>query len=287
MQSSIFPLKEFDDWEAITPKTYRALKTFIGAAYTCCTLAMQLCNTVLQMGYTPQNQNMYNIFGNNNDTTATNNEPMKLTTGSSITEEHTAATIQDLVIQAIYQLSANQHTLINQMAAMSFNNASAPPQQYTAPPIQQVNIPVHTTYAGATTGGSMQEEGDAAGQRGDVEWGEEVEDTNALHLPTTCVHRRNREDVVENPAMAVMYPRPQVEARLHHQHHRRTSQTSLKTLLTGTCATHAGLTSKTDTRQSPAPHCGADPTTQKDSHGLMHKNTSINCGIRAPKRCTK
>ncbi len=41
MQSSIFPLKEVDDWEAITPKTYPALKTFIEAAYTCCMLAMQ------------------------------------------------------------------------------------------------------------------------------------------------------------------------------------------------------------------------------------------------------
>ncbi len=34
MQSSIFPLKEFDDWEAITPKTYPALKTFIRAVHS-------------------------------------------------------------------------------------------------------------------------------------------------------------------------------------------------------------------------------------------------------------
>ena len=33
MQASIFPMKEFNDWEAITPKTYPALKTFIAAAY--------------------------------------------------------------------------------------------------------------------------------------------------------------------------------------------------------------------------------------------------------------
>ncbi len=79
------------------------------------------------MGYTPQNQNMYNIFGDNHDTMATNNEPTKLTTRSSITGGHTAATIQDLVINAINQLSANQHTLISQMAAMSFNSVSAPP----------------------------------------------------------------------------------------------------------------------------------------------------------------
>jgi hypothetical protein len=47
---------------------------------------------------------------------ATKNETMNiaaLTTGSSITGGHTAATIQNLVIQALNQLSANQNTLIN------------------------------------------------------------------------------------------------------------------------------------------------------------------------------
>ena len=42
MQANIFPLKEFDDWEAITPKTYLALKTFVGGAYTRRILAQQL-----------------------------------------------------------------------------------------------------------------------------------------------------------------------------------------------------------------------------------------------------
>jgi hypothetical protein len=32
MQASIFPMKEFGDWEAVTPKTYPALKTFIAVA---------------------------------------------------------------------------------------------------------------------------------------------------------------------------------------------------------------------------------------------------------------
>ncbi len=131
---------------------------------------------------------------------------------------------------------------------------------------------------------SMQGEGDAAGRGGDAELGEEVDDTNALYLPITCI---NREDVAEDAEMAVLYPRPQVAARLHHQHHKRTSQTLLKTLPTGASATHAGLTSKTGTRPSPSPQHGTDPTTQKDSCGLMHKNTSIKGGIRAPKQCTK
>jgi hypothetical protein len=45
MQASIFPLKEFNDWEAVTPKTYPALTTFIAVVYTRCILAQQLRNT--------------------------------------------------------------------------------------------------------------------------------------------------------------------------------------------------------------------------------------------------
>ncbi len=85
MQFSIFPLKEFNDWEAITPKMYPALKTFIAVAYTHQMLAMQLHNTAGKMG--------------------------------------------------------------------------------------------------------LQEEEDVAGQEGDAEQGEEVDDTSALHLPITCVCR--------------------------------------------------------------------------------------------------
>ena len=45
IQSIIFLLKEFKDWEAIHPKTYPTLKTFIGGACTHRILAMQLRNT--------------------------------------------------------------------------------------------------------------------------------------------------------------------------------------------------------------------------------------------------
>jgi hypothetical protein len=33
MQASIFPLKEFNDWEAVTPKTYPALNIHCGSIY--------------------------------------------------------------------------------------------------------------------------------------------------------------------------------------------------------------------------------------------------------------
>jgi hypothetical protein len=120
-------------------------------------LTMQFRNMVGQMGYSPQNQNMYNVLGNNNDTTAaetTTTNIAALTTGSTITGSHTAASTHNLVIQAINQLRANQTTLINQMAVMSFTNANnAPPQQYTVPlPIQQVNIPAQAPYPGTSSG---------------------------------------------------------------------------------------------------------------------------------------
>ena len=108
------------------------------------------------MGYAPQSQNMYNIFGDDDDTTATKTKLTNIavvTTSSTITGGHMAATIKDSVIKAINQLSTNQNTLINQMAAMSFTNANNnPPQQYTVPPIQQVNIPAQAPYPGTSSG---------------------------------------------------------------------------------------------------------------------------------------
>ena len=39
-QLGVFSLKEFNTWDAITPKTYPALKTFIQEAYTRCLTAL-------------------------------------------------------------------------------------------------------------------------------------------------------------------------------------------------------------------------------------------------------
>ena len=64
MQSNIFPLKEFDTWERITPKKYPDLKTFIHKAYTHRLTVMQLRNTAGLQRYAPNNnQNMYNVLG--------------------------------------------------------------------------------------------------------------------------------------------------------------------------------------------------------------------------------
>jgi hypothetical protein len=123
MQASIFPMKVFDDWEAVTPKTYPALKTFIVAAYTRHILSQQLRNTAGQMGYAPQTHNMYaGLDGNDDATTATGSTTTTLnvaamTTGSTLTGAHTTA-ILELIANAINQLSANQTAIMTQISQM-------------------------------------------------------------------------------------------------------------------------------------------------------------------------
>jgi hypothetical protein len=159
MQAKIFPLKEFDDWEAITPKTYTALKTFIGGAFTRRILAQQLRNTAGQMGYTTQNNNMYTILADNNDddemtatdTTLTNVATMNADTLSTGNAMAAANSVHESVINAINQLNANQAALVQQMGAMSLNNNQRPPAQITVPVplMQQLTIPMPVPNAGA------------------------------------------------------------------------------------------------------------------------------------------
>ncbi len=68
LQANIIPLKEFNAWEVVTPKTYPALKTFIHGAYGCHFKAMALRSTSGQNEYA--NQTMYNVMeaGLDNDT---------------------------------------------------------------------------------------------------------------------------------------------------------------------------------------------------------------------------
>jgi hypothetical protein len=54
LQANIFPLKEFDAWEAVTPKTYPSLKMFIHAAYGRRLTALALRSTSGQNGYANQ-----------------------------------------------------------------------------------------------------------------------------------------------------------------------------------------------------------------------------------------
>jgi hypothetical protein len=150
MQASIFPMKEFDDWEAVTPKTYPTLKTFIAAVYTRRILSQQLQNTAGQTGYASQTHNMYAALDNNDDaTTATDGTATTLnvaamTTGSTLMGANTTA-VPESIANAINQLGANQTammTQISQIAAMSLAQRPQAPffQTTHAPPIQQLQF---------------------------------------------------------------------------------------------------------------------------------------------------
>jgi hypothetical protein len=65
-QANIFPLKEFDMWEASATKTCPALKKFFYEAYGQRLTAMALCSTSGKNGYATQN--MYNVLEGNNKT---------------------------------------------------------------------------------------------------------------------------------------------------------------------------------------------------------------------------
>ncbi len=137
-QSSIFPLKEFDTWDVITPKTYPTLKTFIHEAYTRRLTALQLRNATGTQEYAPNiYQNMYNILDGGNDTdsgtegtvamqTAPITQTAAMTTGSMLGNTYGGGTIPAEISNAIKHLAANQQSIMTQMAAMSFNNAPPP-----------------------------------------------------------------------------------------------------------------------------------------------------------------
>ncbi len=164
MASGIFPLKEFDTWEALPIKTHPILKTFVHEAYTRHLTSIQLHNTAGQQGYVQNpNNNMYNLFGEgdnevtDNDTTITQTATAATTgstSGGATNAATSNATIPAEVSAAINQLAANQTAMMNQMVAMQF---SPPPHahhtgqgQIHVPPIQQLNIPVPQAYAGGS-----------------------------------------------------------------------------------------------------------------------------------------
>jgi hypothetical protein len=160
IQANIFPLKEFDTWEAMTPKKYPALKTFIHEAHSCCLMVMVLCSTSGQSGYA--HQTIYNILeagineDANNNTVTTIKQTAAVTAATGIMTPSSSIAISAKVAAAINQLSANQAAIMSQMAAMSFmppltqhTHAFVPRKLFSAPPIQQVAIPVQQPFAAA------------------------------------------------------------------------------------------------------------------------------------------
>jgi hypothetical protein len=128
MALGIFPLKEFDTWEAMSIKTYPILKAFVHEAYTRRLTLIQLQNTAGQQGYV-RNNNMYNMFEKEADKVADDNTTITqtaavATTGSTLGATYAAGTTSNVsaeVTPAINQLSANQMAMMNRMAAMQIS----------------------------------------------------------------------------------------------------------------------------------------------------------------------
>jgi hypothetical protein len=164
MATGIFPLKEFNTWEALPIKTYPILKTFVHEAYTRHLTSIQLRNTAGQQGYVQNpNNNMYNVFGEGGDEVTDDNTTItqtataamtRSTSGDATNAATSKATISSEVSAAINQLAANQTAMMNQMAAMQFSPPTPARHsgqgQLHVPPIQQLNIPVPQAYAGGS-----------------------------------------------------------------------------------------------------------------------------------------
>ncbi len=157
MQSGIFPLKEFDPWEATVVKTYPILKMFIHEAYSRRLMTMQLRNTAGQQGYI--NQNIYNILDINSKEDTDNNTTVMVPAvaaamasvgvpGGSTVAATTASTIAADMTAAINQLLVNQMAIMQHIAAMNIS----PPQAtaFNVPPIHSVLIPTQSGYAGGS-----------------------------------------------------------------------------------------------------------------------------------------
>jgi hypothetical protein len=164
LQANIFPLKEFDTWEAVTPQTYPALKTFIHGVYGRRLTAMALRSTSGQNEYA--NQMIYNVMeagldddtDNNTVTTVTQAAALTTTVGNATPSGITA--ISDEVAAAINQLAANQLAIMSQMVATNAQMAAlsvvppqaqhtqafAPRKQFHVPPIQQGAVPMQQPF---------------------------------------------------------------------------------------------------------------------------------------------
>jgi hypothetical protein len=169
MQSNIFPNKEFETWEGITPKTWPALKLHVQAAYQRKIVASSFRNTSGQMGYAP-NHNAFNAFVGDDessvDTIATQVAAAAATAptvGSTLGSTYQASTggVTSELTTAIQTLAANQQALYQhvapltqQMAAMSYQPGTARQNVYP-PPNTNSGVPTVPTYIGFQGGGNL------------------------------------------------------------------------------------------------------------------------------------
>ncbi len=182
LQANISPLKEFDAWDAVTPKSYPTLKRFIHAAYGRRLTVLALCSTSGQNGYA--NQTIYNVLEEGNEEDTNNNmvttimQTAALTTTTGGTTPSGGTAISAEVAAAINQLLANQTAIMSKMAAATAQMAAlavvpplaqnaraySPREQFYVPPIQQVAVTMQQPFS--ATGAYPAGQGGQRGGRG-------------------------------------------------------------------------------------------------------------------------
>jgi hypothetical protein len=214
LQANIFPLKEFNAWDAVTPKSYPTLKTFIHVAYGCRLTALVLCSTAGQNEY--PNQTMYNVLEDANDDD-TNDDTvttiMQTDAGATGGATPSGGTANSAAFAAtINQLSANQTAIMSQMSAATAQMAAlslvpppaqntrayVPRNQFYVPPIQQVAVPMQQPFS--DTGAYPAGQG---GQRGDQGRNQGGRRGGPSRMPFADVMR----GAGEAPMMTEMMPR--------------------------------------------------------------------------------
>jgi hypothetical protein len=149
LQSGIFPMKDFEDWEREASKTWTDLKRFVQSAYQRKLTVLNLRMTSGSGGYV--SQNMFNVLQDDDDdvedadSVSTGNSLIQAAANVTVNSGVTAPTaVSNDVLTAINTLAANQATIVQQMAAFSLS-ASRTAHQTAAPAVHVPYVPQHGT----------------------------------------------------------------------------------------------------------------------------------------------
>jgi hypothetical protein len=130
LQSRIFLMKEFEDWEATTNKTWMSLKAFIHGAFQRRLMTVGICSTLAQHGYAPANNHamLANKFVDLDNNTIVEHTAAGVTVGSTLgntyaTPAPTVMTNNNLTL-AINLLASNQQALYQHIAPLSQHMAA-------------------------------------------------------------------------------------------------------------------------------------------------------------------
>jgi hypothetical protein len=166
--ANIFPVKEFDDWEAVQLKNWAVMKIFFHEAFKRRLNAISMNPMSGQHGYT--NPNPYSIFNTtheeDNTSTASTQHTLATTTIPPVGGTIGGSTMTPEVATALAQLSHNQNALMTQMAALAVIPPQQPPQQITVPTGDQYGGGYGFGYCGQGTGGNRGQRGGREGGRG-------------------------------------------------------------------------------------------------------------------------